>query len=202
MKGVLMTAKTVQINSRGKVAKIRNPWLVVLFSVLTLGIYYLFWYYFVNREMCDWGEERKTDIGLSPGVSVVAITLGGFIIVPPFVSLFRTGKRMQLSQRVADVHGGSGLLFFFLSIIPVASILAPAYLQTELNKVWETRQAPVATEATETRVAEIPVAPGIPPEALADGHVGNGVAEDLQAPKALPEPEVATKTPPKAPART
>ena len=57
---------------------------------------------------------------------------------------------MQLSQRVADVHRGSGLLFFFLSIIPIVNFFAPVYLQTHLNKVWETRQLastpPVAIE--------------------------------------------------------
>ena len=162
-----MAAQTVQITSRGKEAKIRNPWLVALFSIITLGIYYLVWYYKVNREMSDWGEENKTDIGLSPGVSLLAITLGSLIIIPPFVSAFHTGKRMQLSQRVADVHGGSGLLFFFLSIIPIVNFFAPVYLQTHLNKVWETRHLAstpsVAIEPPAT--PDVPVASETPTEA-------------------------------------
>jgi Domain of unknown function (DUF4234) len=158
-----MAAETVRITSRGKEAKIRNPWLVVLFSFITLGIYYVFWYYFVNREMSDWGEEHKTDIGQSPGVSVVAITLGAIIIVPPFVSLFRTGKRMELAQQVADLEGGSGLLYFVLSIIPIASLFAPAYLQGQLNQVWETRQV----SATPAATTEPPPAPQTPPKAPA-----------------------------------
>src|ERR1700733_14670294 len=68
-------AETVQITARGKQAKIRNPWAVGGLSLITLGIYYLFWYFYVNREMSDWGEEHKTDIGLSPGTSLVAITI-------------------------------------------------------------------------------------------------------------------------------
>ena len=74
-------------------------------------------------------------------MSVVAITIGGFIILPPFVSLFRTGKRMRLSQRVAGTSGGSPGLFFLLSVIPIASFFAPAYLQSELNQVWRTLPA-------------------------------------------------------------
>jgi Domain of unknown function (DUF4234) len=141
-------SETIDITSGGKQAKIRNPWLVLLFVVITLGIYYLFWYYFVNREVSDWGAENKTDIGQSAGMSVVAITIGGLIIVPPFVSLFHTGKRMQLSQRVADVQGGSPGLFFVLSIIPIASLFAPVYLQAELNKVWETKRTdPITGQA-------------------------------------------------------
>jgi hypothetical protein len=130
-------AETVQITARGQQATIRNPWGVLGLTIITLGIYYLFWYFFVNREMSDWGERHKTDIGLSPGTSLVAITIGSIIIVPPYVSIFHTGKRMQLAQRVGGVHGGSGLTFFFLSIIPIANLFAPVYLQSELNKVWE-----------------------------------------------------------------
>ena len=68
--------KNVVLNEHGATAKIRNPWLVALFSLITIGIYHLFWYYFVNREMADYGEANKIDIGHSPGMSVVAITIG------------------------------------------------------------------------------------------------------------------------------
>jgi hypothetical protein len=133
--------KKVVLTEHGATAKICNPWLVALFCVITLGIYYLFWYYFVNREMADYGEANKTDIGASPGMSVVAITIGGLIIVPPFVSVFHTGKRMRLSRRVAGIPGGSAGLFFLLSIIPIVSFFAPVYLQSELNGAWRTLPA-------------------------------------------------------------
>ena len=132
-------ATTVQITDRGTTAKIRNPWAVAGLSLITLGIYYLVWYFKVNREMADWGEQHKVDIGSSPGVSVIAITLGAFLIIPPFVSIWATGKRMQLTQRVADLDGGSGPLFFVLSIIPLVSLFSPTYLQYQLNQVWETQ---------------------------------------------------------------
>jgi hypothetical protein len=127
----------VVLNEHGSTAKIRNPWMVVLFSLITLGIYHLFWYYFVNREMADYGEANKVDLGHSPGMSVVAITIGAFIIVPPFVSIFHTGQRMRLARRVAGRPGGSPGLYLLLSIIPIVGIFAPAYLQSELNGAWE-----------------------------------------------------------------
>ena len=132
-------AGTVQITDRGRTAKIRNPWAVALLSIITLGIYYLVWYYKINREMSAWGDQNKVDIGLSPGMSVLAVTIGALLVVPPFVSVWGTGKRMQLSQRCAGVHGGSGLLWFVLHIIPVVNLFAPVYLQHELNKVWDKR---------------------------------------------------------------
>jgi hypothetical protein len=132
-------ATTVQITDRGQTAKIRNPWAVAGFALITLGIYYLVWYFKVNREMADWGEQNKVDIGHSPGMSVIAITLGGFLIIPPFVSIWNTGKRMQLTQRAAGVNGGSGLLWFVLHVIPLVSLFAPTYSQFQLNKAWETQ---------------------------------------------------------------
>ena len=65
----------------GGSAKLRNPWVVFLLILVTLGIYYLVWYYKTNRELVDYG------VGDSPGLSLVAITLGGFLIVPPFATI-------------------------------------------------------------------------------------------------------------------
>jgi hypothetical protein len=136
-------AATVQITDRGRTAKVRNPWAVLLFTVITLGVYYLVWYYKINREMSDWGEQNHLDIGMSPGMSVLAVTLGGILIIPPLVSIWGTGKRMQLTQRAANVHGGSGLLWFVLHIIPIVNLFAPVYLQYQLNQAWETQPAAV-----------------------------------------------------------
>jgi len=80
-------ASTVQITERGRTAKIRNQWAVALLSLVTLGIYYLVWYYEINREMSDWGEQNKVDIGLSPGMSLLAVTVGAFLIIPPFLAI-------------------------------------------------------------------------------------------------------------------
>ncbi len=129
--------KKVVLNEHGATAKIRNPWLVALFTLITIGIYYLFWYYLVNREMAEYGEANKIDIGHSPGMSVVAITIGSLILVPPFVSIFHTGTRMRITRRVAGGPGGSAGLFFLLSIIPIVSIFSPTYLQSELNGAWK-----------------------------------------------------------------
>jgi hypothetical protein len=46
-----LSVSTVQITSRGSHAQLRNPWVLVALSVVTLGIYHLCWSYFVNRGM-------------------------------------------------------------------------------------------------------------------------------------------------------
>ena len=37
----------------GGEAKIRNLWIVAVLLVVTLGLYYLYWYYAINRELRD-----------------------------------------------------------------------------------------------------------------------------------------------------
>jgi hypothetical protein len=110
---------------------------VVGLSIITLGIYYLVWYYKVNRELCDYGEAHQVDLGMSALTSLIAITLGGFLIVPPFVSLFHTGKRVMGAQRIAGVRGASAALFLLVGLIPLIGwLIATPYLQSQLNKVW------------------------------------------------------------------
>jgi hypothetical protein len=129
-------AESVDVAPSGAEAKIRNPWGVLGLSLITLGIYYVFWWYFINREMRDFGRANGVDLGQSPGVSVLAITVGWLVIIPPFVSMWGTGRRMEGAQRTAGVSGGSGPLFFVLHIIPIVSLFAPVYMQTELDKSW------------------------------------------------------------------
>lgn len=100
-------AEVVPITGTPATAKIRNPLGVIGLTLITLGIYYFFWYYFVNREMKDLGESRGTDeCGESPGTSVVAITLGAFIIVPAFLSHYNSFKRMNAASRLTGAGDG------------------------------------------------------------------------------------------------
>jgi hypothetical protein len=146
-------AQSVQIAPGGGLAKMRNPWGVIGLSLITLGIYYVFWWYFINREMRDFGNANNVDLGQSPGTSVLAITLGAFVIVPPFVSVWNTGRRMEGTQRTAGVSGGSGPLFFVLHIIPIVSLFAPVYMQTELNKAWHAIRELPTGQASELSTA-------------------------------------------------
>jgi hypothetical protein len=70
----------------GRMGKARNIFLVWLaWPLITLGIYRIVWWYKINREARDLDER----IIVSPGLSALAITLGAFIIVPPFVSVYK-----------------------------------------------------------------------------------------------------------------
>jgi hypothetical protein len=61
------------------------------------GVYWLVWYYKINREA------PRLGIRVSPLASLLAVTLGVFVIVPPFVSLYQTGDRIARMQRAAGL---------------------------------------------------------------------------------------------------
>ncbi|GAA0544503.1 DUF4234 domain-containing protein [Actinomadura livida] len=112
--------------------KRRNPvltWLV--WPLITLGIYYFVWWYKINREARDSGVEVR------PGLAVLAVLIGWLIIVPPYISIFRTGERIARMQASANrqpsCNGWIGLILsFFFG-------LHALYYQIELNRIWDQR---------------------------------------------------------------
>ena len=129
-------AEEIQIRPGGPMAKVRNPLGVVGLTLITLGIYGLFWWYYINREMKDLGEARGTDLGQNPMNSVLALFPGGFIIVPAIVTEWTTSGRIEAAQRAVGVqnHAAAPLIFVLLFLISPVGIW---YAQSELNKVWE-----------------------------------------------------------------
>jgi Domain of unknown function (DUF4234) len=130
-------AEEVQIAGTDSRAKIRSPWAPALLPYVTFLIYLFVWYYKINREMRDLGRARgSTELGDSPGKSLLAITLGALIIVPAVISTINTFRRVQAAQRLVGVEpqaNGWLALVMALLLTPVFH----AYQQSELNKVWQ-----------------------------------------------------------------
>jgi len=122
---------TVQTGAR---VKLRSPWGVFFLALVTLGIYYLVWYYKINRELRDVG------IGTSPLTSLLAITIGWFIIVPPFVSTWNTLGRISEAEArfgsTAQLSRGLGFILYLVAVIFLPFELP--YMQEHLNRVWRT----------------------------------------------------------------
>jgi hypothetical protein len=133
-------AQVVHIPGATSTAKIRNPLGVIGLTIVTLGIYYIFWWYFINREMADLGKTRGVpELGDNPILSVVALTIGALVIVPPFVTYWRTCKRVEAAQQtMLGSNNFSPLLAFLLIFIPIVGGWISSYLiQSNLNQVWE-----------------------------------------------------------------
>ena len=134
-------AQEVKIPGTDATAKIRNLWAVAILPIVTIGIYFFFWWYFIHRELRDYGRAKNTDdLGTSPGTSLLAVTLGALIIVPALVSIYRGFKRVQAAQRLAGVEQLNGWIGLILFV--VFSPALNAYMQSGLNAVWQKDAGP------------------------------------------------------------
>ena len=120
-------------------------------------------------------------IAVEPVLSLLAITVGWIIIVPPFVSIYRTGERIAQMQEDADMertcNGWIGLvLSFFFGLYSL-------YYQYELNRIWARLGNP-----QEGSLVALPVGVAVPdgtadgvPDSAADGPTMGTAAEAPQA---------------------
>jgi hypothetical protein len=133
-------AEIVPIQGAGTTAKIRSVVVVIVLEIVTLGIYGFFWWYFIHRELRDYGRAKgTTDLGTSPATSVLAITLGALIIVPLLVSVYNGFKRVQAAQRLTGIEPLNGWIGLILFIVFYPALMG--YLQSGLNPVWRAQAA-------------------------------------------------------------
>ena len=126
-------AREITIEGTGARAKVRNPIAVAVLTVVTLGVYLVFWWYFVNRELADYGRAKGTsELGDSPTTSTLALFPGALVIVPALWTHVTTFQRVQAAQRLSGqsspLNGWLGLVLYL--------VLAPAlygYVQSGLN---------------------------------------------------------------------
>ncbi len=115
----------------GRAGKTRNIFLVwLVWPLITLGIYYYVWWYKINREARDFNPQ----IEVEPVLSLLAVLIGWIIIVPPFVSTWRTGDRIAQMQRTAGLEPTCQAWIGFVLMFVFS--LQSLHYQSELNKIW------------------------------------------------------------------
>jgi hypothetical protein len=119
----------------GSVAKLRNPILVVIFTIITLGIYQIYWWYSANRELADYGRARGVgELGDDPVKSTLALFPGALIVVPAIWTTVTTFKRIQAAQRLNGQTPINGWLGFVLVLVFSPALVG--YMQSGLNSAW------------------------------------------------------------------
>ncbi|MGH2679076.1 MAG: DUF4234 domain-containing protein [Actinomycetota bacterium] len=110
----------------------RDPLGVLGLSFITIGIYWLYWYYQVNDEI----RRFERDDTVRPGMALLAVTLGWLIIVPPFISVHNTSKHiLRMEERAGITQTLSPALNVVLLL--AVGIAIGIYSQEHLNKVWD-----------------------------------------------------------------
>lgn len=110
----------------------RGPWAVWWFSLLTLGIYYLVWYYKINGDLRRFAPQS---VRVKPGLAVLA----QFVPIVGLVSIANTAGRLRAAHASVaspvEVSGAVTVLsaFWFAS--------QTRYLQRRLNALWDAAAA-------------------------------------------------------------
>lgn len=126
-----ITVQGVGVRKRGPVV----TWLLVF---VTIGIYGLFHWYYINREMRDVSAALGNPFDNRPGRSVLALFPGGLLIVPAIWTWVTTSRRARDLRDMA-LAGQAGerpsvplavLLGFIYSLIH-------PYLQVSLNATYD-----------------------------------------------------------------
>jgi hypothetical protein len=127
--------------------KLRGPLWVGVLSLVTFGIYSIWWVYETAKHLRDYGRAHDRDLGQQPGMTLLAMTAGWLVIVPPFVAMYRQARRIQQAQQLA---GGAPLNgWLALALYAVVTPAFFAYEQAELNKAWAADGAALSTSIPE-----------------------------------------------------
>ena len=106
--------------------------------LITLGIYSYVWIYKVNDE----ARRFLKDESIRPAMSVLAFIPGAILIIPPFVTIYRTGKRIARMEAAAGSPNRAepvvGLILGFVFS------LYSLYYQDHLNGLWDRYLLPTA----------------------------------------------------------
>lgn len=110
------------------IGKNRNPFAVLFFSIITIGIYWLVWYYKINNEI----RHHEPSIRVSPGLGVVA----QFVPIANIISDYNTATRIHRMEIADDSPNNISplvtiILLFFFAIGYVFQV------QSHLNAHWD-----------------------------------------------------------------
>lgn len=126
-----MSASPPQYAPTPTIGKVRSTGVCILLTIVTLGIYSLYWYFKVHQEMKD---HSGYGVG-GPIALLLAIFVG---IVMPFLSSHEVGDLYVRQGRPAPVTALTGLWFLLLSwFFLVGAIVWFVRTNGALNDYWK-----------------------------------------------------------------
>ena len=131
-----------RIELEGGVYLKRSPTVAFLLTVATFLVYFFVWYYKINDET----RRYLRDDSIRPWRSVLAIFPGVLLIVPYFVSIYRTAERIRrVEERAASpkrIGPSLGALFASLTLLTLLLMGGCLfYFQDHLNAAWTSAQS-------------------------------------------------------------
>lgn len=107
----------------------RNIGLCIVFSLLTCGIYALYWMYKLTEETNSLSGDSSTSPGLVILLSIV--TCG----IYTFYWAYKMGKQLQVAQEAAGLVSSDDSVLYLVLFIFQFGIIAQAIMQSNVNKI-------------------------------------------------------------------
>ncbi len=134
-----MPLGSVQTASHGRplgpVGKVRSTWAVIGLSIITLGLYSLYYYFATHEEMKQHSGEG---VGGALGLVLAIVTLG---LVTPFLFPNEIGNLYARQGRPRPVTATTGLWVLLGSIILVGPLVWLIKTNGALNAYWRSMGA-------------------------------------------------------------
>ncbi len=132
----------------------RQPLGVLGLSVITLGIYFFYWYFKINEEL----QTFENDNTISPVRSLMAMIFGWLIIVPPFIAMYNTARHVRTAEeRVGIVQQLEPALTIVIMLF--VSVGNGVYIQEHLNRMWDRAAGAGAGAAVGSPPPPMPIPP-------------------------------------------
>jgi hypothetical protein len=131
----------------------RNPLGVLGLMLITLGIYFFYWYWKINDEL----REFEHDESISPTRSLMAMLFGWILIVPPFIAMYNTAKHVRGVEERMGLQAIEPALVIVIML--VFSFGNGMYVQEHLNRIWDRAAGVAPVGALPTASSPLPPAP-------------------------------------------
>ena len=122
------------IETHGVTGKFRGPWVVIGLSIITLGIYALYWQYATFKEMKEYAGK-----GIGGGLGLLFAILLGIINV--FMMPAEVGDLYATEGQAPPVSGMTG---FWILLPFIGGFVWIIKTQGRLNDFWESHGATAA----------------------------------------------------------
>ncbi len=93
---------------------------------------YYWWYFYLNDELRDIGRSYgDPELGSSKPInSLMAVLFGGLLILPPYISVYRFGKRINRAEMLVGIPESDRInpVWAFLLLFPLGLLVIPAFM--------------------------------------------------------------------------
>jgi hypothetical protein len=114
----------------GPIGQVRSTWVVIGLSIITFGIYSLYYYFVTHEEM---KRHSGAGVGGAIGLVLAIFTLG---LVTPFVLPNEVGNLYARQGRTRPVSATTGLWVLLGSIILIGPLVWLIKTNGALNAYW------------------------------------------------------------------